>query len=81
MACRQRGIVGYVDSNRDRIASEVSDLVRRAPFAFECASRCNGIGEASGASGLSAVALVMVVSVGGRSNCGLRREGGCKEEQ
>jgi len=39
------------------------------------------VGETSGASGLSAVALVMLVSVGGRSNCGLRREGGCKEEQ
>jgi hypothetical protein len=41
LACRRRGIVGCVDSDRDRIASEVSDLVRRAPFAFGRASRCN----------------------------------------
>ena len=29
LACRRRGIVGYLDSGLDRIASEVSDLVRR----------------------------------------------------
>ena len=41
LACRRRGIVSCVDSNRDRIASEVSDLVRRDQFAFGRASRCN----------------------------------------
>ena len=61
LVCRRRGIVGCVNSGLDCIASEVSDLVRRAPFAFAPVSV---VGETSGASGLSAVALVMLVSVG-----------------
>jgi hypothetical protein len=41
LVCRRRGIVGCVNSGLDCIASEVSDLVRRAPFAFGRASLCS----------------------------------------
>ena len=41
LVCRRRGIVGCVNSGLDCIASEVSDLVRRAPFAFGRVSLCS----------------------------------------
>ena len=41
LACRRRGIVGCVNSGLDCVASEVSDLVRRAPFTFGRASLCS----------------------------------------
>jgi len=59
LVCRRRGIVGYVDSGLDRIASEVSDLVLHSLLDVPVSV----VGEASGASGLSAVALVMLASV------------------
>ena len=59
---RRREIVGCAGSSRGHIAFGVSGLVRRAPVAMNLP--VSVVYEVSGASGLSAVALIMLASVG-----------------
>ena len=56
-----RGIVGCAGSGLGHIAFGVSDLVRWAPFAMSVP--VSVVCEVSGASGISAVALIMLASV------------------
>ena len=58
---RRREIVGCAGSGLGHIAFGVSDLVRWAPFAMSVP--VSVVFEVSGASGLSAVALIMLASV------------------
>ena len=58
---RRREIVGCAGSGLGHIAFGVRDLVRRAPFAMNVP--VSVVCEVSGASGLSAVALIMLASV------------------
>jgi hypothetical protein len=53
--------VGCASSGLGHIAFGVSDLVRRAPFAMSVP--VSVVLEVSGASGLSAVTLIMLASV------------------
>jgi hypothetical protein len=61
LSSRRREIIGYAGSGLGHIAFGVRDLVRRAPFAMNVPVFV--VCEVSGASGLSAVALIMLASV------------------
>ena len=61
LSSRRREIVGCASSGLGHIALGVSDLVRRAPFAMSVP--LSVVCEVSGASGLSAVAFIMLASV------------------
>ena len=61
LSSRRREIVGCAGSGLGHIAFGVSDLVRWAPFAMSVP--VSVVFEVSGASGLSAVALIMLASV------------------